>query len=85
MLSGNDVDDYQLITLRLSKAAVFMVGGKVAIFGGDIKRLSEDMKIVRPTMLPGYPLVIRTHLIIDFASQLFPEYSQESTTLAIQM
>lgn len=33
--------------------ALFMVGGSVVFFSGDVKVLSDDMKIAKPTLLPG--------------------------------
>ena len=30
-----------------------MVGGSVVFFSGDVKVLSDDMKIAKPTLLPG--------------------------------
>lgn len=30
-----------------------MVGGAVAFYSGDVKNLSSDMKIAKPTLMPG--------------------------------
>lgn len=30
-----------------------MVGAKVAFFSGDIKNLCDDMKAIKPTVVPG--------------------------------
>jgi len=30
-----------------------MVGAKVVFFSGDIKNLSDDMKAIKPTVVPG--------------------------------
>lgn len=37
---------------RVCEAGVLAAGGKVGYFSGDIKRLSDDMKIIKPTMFP---------------------------------
>lgn len=38
---------------RCCQSALYMVGGSVVFFSGDIKTLSNDMKIAQPTLLPG--------------------------------
>lgn len=38
---------------RCCQSALYMVGGSVVFFSGDIKALSNDMKIAQPTLLPG--------------------------------
>ncbi|XP_054155212.1 long-chain-fatty-acid--CoA ligase 1-like [Oppia nitens] len=43
---------------RCCEAAVFMVGGKTAYFSGDIKTLSDDMKIVKPTIMAVVPRLL---------------------------
>lgn len=35
-----------------------MVGGCVGYFTGDIKRLSDDMKALRPTITPAVPRLL---------------------------
>jgi hypothetical protein len=30
-----------------------MIGAKVVFFSGDIKNLSDDMKVAKPTVVPG--------------------------------
>lgn len=37
---------------RVCEWGVLGVGGKVGYFSGDIKKLSDDMKIIQPTMFP---------------------------------
>lgn len=37
---------------RVCEWGVLAVGGKVGYFSGDIKLLSDDMKIIQPTMFP---------------------------------
>ena len=40
---------------RCCVAAIFMVGASCGFFGGDIKNLSEDMQILKPTVIPCVP------------------------------
>lgn len=35
-----------------------MVGGAVGFFSGDIRKLSEDMKTLRPTVMPAVPRLL---------------------------
>jgi long-chain acyl-CoA synthetase len=37
---------------------VYLVGGAVGFFCGDIKRLPEDMKALRPTVMPAVPRLL---------------------------
>ncbi|KPM04318.1 long-chain-fatty-acid-CoA ligase 5-like protein [Sarcoptes scabiei] len=37
---------------RVCEAGMLAAGGKIGYFSGDIKRLSDDMKIIKPTMFP---------------------------------
>lgn len=37
---------------RVCEWGVLAVGGKVGYFSGDIKKISDDMKIIQPTMFP---------------------------------
>lgn len=37
---------------------MYLLGGAVGFFSGDIKRLSEDMKALRPTMMPAVPRLL---------------------------
>ncbi|XP_032666476.1 long-chain-fatty-acid--CoA ligase 5 isoform X1 [Odontomachus brunneus] len=43
---------------RSCENAVYMVGGSVGFYCGDIKRLSEDMKALRPTVMPAVPRLL---------------------------
>ncbi|XP_017478681.1 PREDICTED: long-chain-fatty-acid--CoA ligase 5-like [Rhagoletis zephyria] len=43
---------------RVCEWGVLAVGGKVGYFSGDIKLLSDDMKIIQPTMFPCVPRVL---------------------------
>lgn len=43
---------------RVCESGVLAGGGKIGYFSGDIKRLSDDMKIIRPTMFPCVPRVL---------------------------
>lgn len=40
---------------RCCAAAMFMTGTPIGFFSGDIRNLSDDMKILRPTMIPCVP------------------------------
>lgn len=40
---------------RCCVAAMIMVGCRIGFFGGDIRNLSEDMKILKPTTIPCVP------------------------------
>jgi long-chain acyl-CoA synthetase len=37
---------------------MYLLGGAVGFFSGDIKRLSEDMKALQPTMMPAVPRLL---------------------------
>jgi long-chain acyl-CoA synthetase len=37
---------------------MYMVGGAVGFFSGDIKRLPEDMKALHPTVMPAVPRLL---------------------------
>lgn len=43
---------------RLLEAVVFMVGARVGFFRGDIKLLTEDIKELRPTVVPVVPRLL---------------------------
>ncbi|UXI14985.1 hypothetical protein NH340_JMT00928 [Sarcoptes scabiei] len=43
---------------RVCEAGMLAAGGKIGYFSGDIKRLSDDMKIIKPTMFPCVPRVL---------------------------
>lgn len=42
---------------RIMETAVFTEGGAVGFFGGDIRNLADDIKMLRPTILPVVPRV----------------------------
>ncbi|KAM7304986.1 long-chain-fatty-acid--CoA ligase 5 isoform X2 [Ixodes scapularis] len=47
---------------RCCEMAIYMIGGRVGFFSGDIKELGEDMKALRPTISPTVPrLLNRIH------------------------
>ncbi|RWS27646.1 Long-chain-fatty-acid--CoA ligase 6-like protein [Leptotrombidium deliense] len=47
---------------RCTEAAFFMVGARVGYSSGDIKRLPEDLQILKPTVMPTVPrLLNRIH------------------------
>ena len=37
---------------------MFMCGGRIAFFGGDIKRLVNDIQVVRPTIFVSVPRLL---------------------------
>lgn len=37
---------------------MYLLGGAVGFFSGDIKRLPEDMKALRPTVMPAVPRLL---------------------------
>lgn len=43
---------------RCCENALFMVGGSIVYFSGDVKQLSDDMKIAMPTLLPAVPRLL---------------------------
>lgn len=36
----------------------FTTGAKVGYFSGDIRKLSDDIKVLRPTVVPAVPRVL---------------------------
>lgn len=48
----NDVTDLNF------QHGLFISGGSVGYYGGDIKRLSEDMKALKPTVMPAVPRLL---------------------------
>jgi long-chain acyl-CoA synthetase len=43
---------------RCCENAMYMVGGSVGFFSGDIKTLSDDMKALKPTVMPAVPRLL---------------------------
>ncbi|XP_044739586.1 long-chain-fatty-acid--CoA ligase 1 isoform X2 [Chrysoperla carnea] len=43
---------------RCCENAMLMVGGSIGYFKGDIRNLSEDMKALKPTMVPAVPRLL---------------------------
>ncbi|KAI4478068.1 hypothetical protein M0804_012259 [Polistes exclamans] len=43
---------------RCCENGLYMVGGSVGFYTGDIKRLSEDMKALKPTVMPAVPRLL---------------------------
>ncbi|KAK7794083.1 hypothetical protein R5R35_010290 [Gryllus longicercus] len=43
---------------RCCENGMYMVGGSVGFFTGDIKRLPDDMKALRPTVMPAVPRLL---------------------------
>ncbi|KAF5297457.1 hypothetical protein FQA39_LY19269 [Lamprigera yunnana] len=51
---------------RCCENAMYLVGGSVGFYSGDIRRLSDDMKALRPTVTPAVPRgVIRNNSFWD--------------------
>ena len=47
---------------RCCQVAMYMQGGAVGFFGGDIRNLTEDFKALKPTVTPAVPrLLNRIH------------------------
>uniref|UniRef100_A0A336LMH8 Long-chain-fatty-acid--CoA ligase n=1 Tax=Culicoides sonorensis TaxID=179676 RepID=A0A336LMH8_CULSO len=43
---------------RACENGVYYLGGSVGFFSGDIKRLADDMKALRPTIMPAVPRLL---------------------------
>lgn len=43
---------------RLVEAAAFQVGARVGYFKGDVRTMAEDIKELRPTIIPLVPRVL---------------------------
>ena len=43
---------------RICQVAVYMQGGAVGFFGGDVRNLMDDMKALRPTITPAVPRLL---------------------------
>ncbi|XP_066994601.2 long-chain-fatty-acid--CoA ligase 1 isoform X5 [Anabrus simplex] len=43
---------------RCCENGVYMMGGSVGFFSGEIKRLTDDMKALRPTVMPAVPRLL---------------------------
>lgn len=43
---------------RCCENGMYMVGGSVGFYSGDIKKLSEDMKLLKPTFMPAVPRLL---------------------------
>lgn len=37
---------------------MYMVGGAVGFYSGDVRRLTDDMKTLKPTIAPSVPRVL---------------------------
>lgn len=56
---------------RLLECIIFQTGAHVGFFSGDIRRLPEDIKELRPTVIPLVPRVLNR--IYDKAGALFAQ------------
>lgn len=43
---------------RCCENSIYMMGGSVGFYSGDIKKLPEDMKALRPTLMPAVPRLL---------------------------
>lgn len=43
---------------RCCENCMYMMGGAVGFYSGDIKKLAEDMKALRPTVMPAVPRLL---------------------------
>ncbi|XP_066589517.1 long-chain-fatty-acid--CoA ligase 6 isoform X2 [Prorops nasuta] len=43
---------------RCCENAMYLVGGSVGFYSGDIKKLSDDMKALKPTVMPAVPRLL---------------------------
>ncbi|XP_063537211.1 long-chain-fatty-acid--CoA ligase 5 isoform X1 [Cydia strobilella] len=43
---------------RCCENAVYMVGGAVGFYSGDIRRLADDLQCLKPTMMPAVPRLL---------------------------
>ena len=43
---------------RCCEVAVYIAGGAVGFYGGDIKTLADDYKTLRPTITPSVPRLL---------------------------
>lgn len=43
---------------RCCENGMFMVGGAVGYYSGDIKKLSDDMRLLKPTVMPAVPRLL---------------------------
>ena len=41
-----------------SKNGMYLVGGAVGFYSGDIRRLTDDMKSLKPTVMPAVPRLL---------------------------
>lgn len=64
---------------RSCENAMYMVGGSVGFYCGDIKKLAEDMKALRPTVMPAVPrLLNRIYDKVSGPEKLLSEIFQEN-------
>lgn len=48
----------KLIIFLFFQNGMYLVGGSVGFYAGDIRRLSDDMKALRPTVTPAVPRLL---------------------------
>ncbi|KAK3524537.1 hypothetical protein QTP70_029847, partial [Hemibagrus guttatus] len=56
---------------RLIEAVVYCHGGRIGFFQGDIRLLSDDMKVLRPTIFPVVPRLLNRMYDKDSTHQLY--------------
>lgn len=52
------MQNYRNLILWHLKCAMYMQGGSVGFFMGDVRRLSDDMKALKPTVTPAVPRLL---------------------------
>lgn len=60
---------------RCCENTMYMMGGSVGFYSGDIKKLPEDMKALRPTVMPAVPrLLNRIYDKVSHGSNLIGDF-----------
>ncbi|KAK3555889.1 hypothetical protein QTP86_029801, partial [Hemibagrus guttatus] len=67
---GNIVADFSGF-LKATDAVVYCHGGRIGFFQGDIRLLSDDMKVLRPTIFPVVPRLLNRMYDKDSTHQLY--------------
>ena len=55
---------------RICEIAVYMNGGGVGFFTGDVRNLMDDMKALQPTITPAVPRLLNRYVDVRFKSFL---------------
>lgn len=51
-------DLLHFVVFFLFQNALYMVGGAVGFYSGDIRRLADDLQTLKPTMMPAVPRLL---------------------------